>query len=166
MNISNHGEQNRTKERETDTWTWMPLTTVSWELYFSSIVTYVEHVLVRRFALFEYGRARMYSIEEEKDEKYKKRKGRGKYRGWGGGVESRAVASNKRVSKPLSNRCRGARSPRWLLRTLMSLLPYPPASLASPIRLIPPASPADTTSSTELKNEPTFRFVDDTTKRP
>lgn len=34
-----------------------------------------------------------------------------------------SVASSKRVSEPLSNRCRdGARSGRWLLRTLMSSL--------------------------------------------
>ena len=69
-------------------------------------------------------------------------KEKGGYRGGmkeGGG---RVLASSKRVSEPLSNRCRGgARSAHWLLRTLMSSL-----SRSSPPK-VPTTPAADATAA-------------------
>lgn len=61
-------------------------------------------------------------------------------RGGGGG----GLHSSNGVREPLSNRCRGgARSPRWLLRTLMSfsLGPRPPPSSSQPPTRRPPRRP-------------------------
>lgn len=59
--------------------------------------------------------------------------------GGGGGRGEGGLHSSNGMREPLSNRCRGgARSPRWLLRTLMSFsldpLPPPPPPPAAPVR--------------------------------
>lgn len=62
--------------------------------------------------------------------------------GGGGGREEGGLHSSNGMREPLSNRCRGgARSPRWLLRTLMSfsLGPLPPPS-PSPVAPVRPAT--------------------------
>lgn len=59
--------------------------------------------------------------------------------GGGGGRGEGGLHSSNGMREPLSNRCRGgARSPRWLLRTLMSFsldpLPPPPPPPVAPVR--------------------------------
>lgn len=83
-------------------------------------------------------------------------RGRGVDGGWvveggGGGRGEGGLHSSNGMREPLSNRCRGgARSPRWLLRTLMSfsldpLPPPPPPPSPSPVAPVRP-----TTHSTAL----------------
>lgn len=66
--------------------------------------------------------------------------------GGGGGRGEGGLHSSNGMREPLSNRCRGgARSPRWLLRTLMSfsLDPLPPPSSSAARRPRPASHPLD-----------------------
>lgn len=87
--------------------------------------------------------------------------------GWvveGGGGGS-GLHSRNGMREPLSNRCRGgARSPRWLLRTLMSFSLAPPLSLPSPPSRPVPVRPA-THSTAPASSSSTFAVPRATRRR-
>lgn len=85
--------------------------------------------------------------------------------GGGGGRGEGGLHSSNGMREPLSNRCRGgARSPRWLLRTLMSFsldpLPPPPPSPAAPVRpATHPTALASSSSTFDAAPRATRRYA-------